>query len=45
MKAQQILVWVERSWYEKIDTALLKLDFTRLATNNCIYIKQPLDHD
>ena len=33
-----------RSWYEKIDAALLKFDFTRLATDNCIYIKRSNDY-
>jgi transposase InsO family protein len=33
-----------RSWYEKIDAALLRFDFTRLATDNCIYIKRSNDY-
>jgi Reverse transcriptase (RNA-dependent DNA polymerase)/Integrase core domain len=33
-----------RSWYEKIDAALLKFDFIRLATDNCIYIKRSNDY-
>ena len=33
-----------RSWYEKIDALLFKFGFTKLATDNCIYIKRSNDY-